>query len=235
MMCEDILSARFKFSHCSVTHMVQCNRYPIPLWRWRNTTEKWCYPLKGIGPISKSRMDWKSLHLSQQPHYQKWNEKSSFQHYSSTCVSSSRGEKVASGLAKADAYEATATCFESQWEAMCRRQLSMLWGVKMKSLLGWQLAPLLQLNKCIIVKFAIMLMPGVLQNHFHFSPNEVSQNWQIMKQKDGGVEGWGKGRREGRDWTYWQSLWRLITKLPEGPLRSARGYSVSLLPFVFFF
>lgn len=163
----------------------------------------------------------------------KW--KSSFQHYSSTCVSSSRGEKVASGLAKADAYEATATCFESQWEAMCRRQLSMLWGVKMKSLLGWQLAPLLQLNKCIIVKFAIMLMPGVLQNHFHFSPNEVSQNWQIMKQKDGGVEGWGKGRREGRDWTYWQSLWRLITKLPEGPLRSARGYSVSLLPFVFFF
>ena len=45
--------------------------------------------------------------------------------------------------------------------------------VKMKSILNCQLAPLLQFNKYIIVEFAAMDMPVMVQNPFCFSPNSV--------------------------------------------------------------
>lgn len=47
--------------------------------------------------------------------------------------------------------------------------------VKIQSILSCQLAPLLQFNKCITVEFAAMDMPLIVQNHFCFSPNSVSQ------------------------------------------------------------
>lgn len=50
--------------------------------------------------------------------------------------------------------------------------------VKIKSILSCQLTPLLQFNKCITVKFAATDMPLIVQNHFCFSPETVSQNWQ---------------------------------------------------------
>lgn len=57
--------------------------------------------------------------------------------------------------------------------------------VKMKSILSCQLAPLVQFNRFIIVEFAAVDMPVMVQNPFCFSPNSVSQNWQgrILRRK----------------------------------------------------